>query len=175
MTSAPGVAESLASLDPARLRDGWDRAILGEACGAATAYLKGAGGPQGANEVAGYVESLSEVRNVAGKPADVQSALQALVRKHAASSPPYASAIPSMPGTLRAIVHSESRFTAARLALDLEGYRQSRGVYPQTLDALGTPLPVDPASGLRFTYRCEGEGFVLESSESQRVLWRTRP
>lgn len=198
LLAAPRVADTLAAMDPASLRESWNRAVLGEAVASAASLLawkanpesapdaqvrEWARGAQGSSDVAAYVESLAEVHGLGGRPyPEIQAGLQGLAAKYGPTAPEYAALsrgmMPYMPGILRAVGQSEARLAAIRAALELDAYRARRGAYPETLDALGTP-PTDPLSGQRLVYRRDGTGFLLElpsdAPESQRVLWRSRP
>ena len=181
--ATPRIAEWIDAADPASVRDSYLRALLGDVDSTVSGILeapKDAGSPLVLQDLAAYVEGISDFTKHAGRSYyEVREEIDALARQHGELAPWYASLshsiAPAMPGLSRAIARSEAQTSMAKLGLALERYREKNGSYPATLDALGGPPPRDPFSGQPFTYRREGGGFVIESAgDGKRPLNWTR-
>ena len=57
----------------------------------------------------------------------------------------------------------------ARAAVFLAEYRSAHGAYPESLAALGEPVPRDPFSGKDIIYRREGAGYIHYSVGSNQT------
>ena len=107
--------------------------------------------------------------------------LEALARKYGEDSGvgPAQGWIPMFYQVKRAMVASEVRRAVLQVALEVERYRSRRGSYPQTLDALGVPLPLDPVTGGALEYRVEGDGILIQTSSAfrdrEKTAWRSKP
>lgn len=74
---------------------------------------------------------------------------------------------PAMARSITSFERAIAMAAGTRQAIALKQYKAVHGEYPPDLDAIVPErmkdLPLDPFSGKRFQYRCEGEGFVLYS------------
>ena len=176
------VATFISQRDPSYGTEAWNRSLLGEVYGTSSVLLGPDGDPGQARELPVYIESIAEVLNLpASRYAEGQLQLKALARKYGKESQfdlPQG-LIPMLYQVKRPMMTSEVRTAILQVAIEVERYRSRRGAYPQTLDALGVPLPVDPLTGGRFEYRLEGNQVLIQTSsdfrDRERSAWRSKP
>lgn len=160
---APPLAAAVERLDPAGVRQGFERALLGEAFLALQSL-----DPAAPHGVAAYLEALGDFSKFSNRPyAEIRLDLEALVRQHGAGAPAYANLssrlIPQLPKLAEQIAQAESSLARIRIAALLQRARAERGALPASLDPA---WPADPLTGLPFEYRPEGAGFRLGSGEA---------
>ena len=75
--------------------------------------------------------------------------------------------VPNLVRSARQYDDMMTRCEQVEIAAQLGAWKRQNGSYPESLDALvsgmSEPLPLDPFSGEAYSYRREGEGFVLYS------------
>jgi hypothetical protein len=139
------------------------------AFGQKAALLTSPDDPRAADDLAYYGESLRQLGDLVGRPYwEVRERLARVQEERVDQAPDWARmtrvAMPSFSRAARNQASAEARLGTSRLASQLRLYREARGDYPQSLEALGLDrLPLDPFTGRPYLYRREGEGFVVWS------------
>lgn len=83
---------------------------------------------------------------------------------------------PALTNTMRAVATDESRLALMKLGSALELHRAAQGRYPDSLEALGIPIPLDPVTGLPYVYTPDGGGYLLANATTEKeeyVEWRS--
>jgi hypothetical protein len=127
---------------------------------------------------ADYVDRMREVVRLLERPYhEIRPRLEALDADAGQASVLTRLLFPAIERAASAQARQESQLTVLKLAGGLEQYRLAHGRYP---DTLGTPPPLDPLTGLPFTYTVEGDRAVVASEAPEepgrpRIEWRSTP
>lgn len=173
-------------LSPEAIRSGFEKTLLFELYASAKYVLDG--GPPGLlregtpvprrpddpltpHDLAYFAETMSRYSELAGRPYfEVRDEIGRLEAERVEGAPGFAETtrllLPSMGRAARRQATAEAQIGTAQLAAALRLYREERGSYPDSLEAvrgLLPGMPVDPFTGKPYLYRREGSGFVVYS------------
>ncbi len=171
-----GMLEILA---PGKIREAYERCFYFEVCSGVQYVLDGGGpelprrpeDPLTAQDLAYYAQTMGEFAALASRPYyEVRDEIESLHAGRVEGSPAYAEISRLlMPAAGRASARMavvEATLGTGQLAAALRIYREEKGAYPASLEALRgilPSIPLDPFTGKPYLYRREGSGFVVYS------------
>jgi hypothetical protein len=176
----------LGGLAPDTIRSGFERSLLFEMYSGIKFVLEGGDPkflPEGMktlrrpddplteHDLAYFAETFSEYSALAGRPYyEVRDQIAHVEATRIEGAPWYAEVtrlmMPMLGRAQRRQATAEAATATTQLAAALRLYRDERGFYPDSLEAIRgvlPTLPVDPFTGKPFLYRREGSGFVVYS------------
>ena len=115
-----------------------------------------------------YTEILSEYAQLVGRPYhEIKDRLveieETIVRRAKEQQLASMAVLPAVSKAAAHLAEAEATVGASKIAAAIKLHRMRTGVYPASLEELGTAIPADPFTGAPFVYRQEGVGFVIYS------------
>lgn len=184
-SGGPELEALIDRLDPAAGREDFRRAMVFETVSAIdlllnkspeeVAQLLDQPIPQSPH-LSGHVEWMQGVIWLTERPYhEVRERLAMLEKEAEASLTITRLLTPALSRSMLVQATDEAITSLMKLGLALERYRSAQGRYPESLGALGIPIPLDPVTGLPYIYAPDGAGYLLANQateKDERVEWR---